>query len=1093
MKKNYVVRLMLIVAGFIISLQMLYAEVTVTGTMPDNMKVNGVWYVLYDTPERGFWIYNSRLEDDKSETIYTWEKGPSDVLTFDARRNPEKKYNLDVYKGANGTFGSSSIWSEMPGLVTETETKKDWLGNVTIKEKAVEYVSYPQNGQDLRMERSTRQIRFASKYNNTSRKNEMFVRNVKVTMARYLELTDPAPSDAVLNFDETKYVAENSTSTAEISFQWCNVSDIEVTLSDTKHYTIDNADISDLQNIKEGSWGTATISVIYSHAEGGEHPAELTIKSNTDSEYTFTVTLNGKTKKYDQTITWWTEDEPAYLMATDLIAKQDIATSPGGQITYAIDETNYLSIENDYLTPHVQSTDVTAIITATQAGDKYWNSITETKEVIITTKQRQTINWADDFSNIAFTTPAPTFDLTAVSSAALAITYSSSNTDVAEIVDGKLYIKQVGNAIITATAAGNNEYLPASAIKYVFVHSTEKNCEDVIYEEGPSDEILSAAESKEYVLDGEPGLMTFEAKAKDFSPGITPKGDFKLCVYKDGAWDENYFIITEDQFWVEEKGEKVNNIFIPFSVILDKNVTRFKFKATHAQGCYHIWEDVKILRARYVEATPNPVEFSQTMVGATDKREVTIKYSNIPHVMNITKENPNSPFSVDAKSFGSVCGEQGDFTLTVTFAPTAEGTFTDKLIIKDEDNVLTYEIILQGTATPQIFDNPTWLAILPEKDGVGGDVIHKGGTYQNLLFAENGNDYAELLSENSVTIEGELNYMFTVTAADDWRSFVAPFNVDKAYVIETVKEEDNRATMEKNQPAANAALYKYLTTELITEQSTATQLVSLIQEYLKKQSNASDLGIYDITSNYFYLHEAESVWGVEGNSVVKSWTELESVKMAKGKTYVMSFPWCPYCEERAPWDYWTGKIILLQGRSTEQVKQTVDGRNVTTNPAGDLPTNTAKLKGNYTLADMSVDANAWVHDTSDDIYRSVGSSSVKPTASFLYANILPKQNKPAIGILRTGEIIWEGEDVDDNNSGTVTGVEQIAGTSIYCVTEVGGFSLYSAIAQPIAIYTVNGVLVYTGEIAAAERKFFALDPGLYLVRTPEAVAKIIAK
>jgi hypothetical protein len=56
----------------------------------------------------------------------------------------------------------------------------------------------------------------------------------------------------------------------------------------------------------------------------------------------------------------------------------------------------------------------------------------------------------------------------AVSNAGLTITYSSSDENVASIVNGKIHIKKAGQTTITATQSGNNDYKPASPVQQIF-------------------------------------------------------------------------------------------------------------------------------------------------------------------------------------------------------------------------------------------------------------------------------------------------------------------------------------------------------------------------------------------------------------------------------------------------------------------------------------------------------------------------------------------------------------------------------------------------------------------------------------------------
>jgi gliding motility-associated-like protein len=77
-------------------------------------------------------------------------------------------------------------------------------------------------------------------------------------------------------------------------------------------------------------------------------------------------------------------------------------------------------------------------------------------------KANQTIT----FPNLpVFTYGATDYDPTATASSGLTVSYSSNNTAVATIVSGKIHIVGAGNAVITATQAGNTFYNAASSVQ----------------------------------------------------------------------------------------------------------------------------------------------------------------------------------------------------------------------------------------------------------------------------------------------------------------------------------------------------------------------------------------------------------------------------------------------------------------------------------------------------------------------------------------------------------------------------------------------------------------------------------------------------
>ena len=105
-------------------------------------------------------------------------------------------------------------------------------------------------------------------------------------------------------------------------------------------------------------------------------------------------------------------------------------------------------------------------ITASQGGNGTYEAaqdMTQSLTVIDDTQQAQTITWSQSLGSRAF--GVADLNLTASSNANLPITYISSDSSIASIVNGTfLKVVGAGNATITATQAGNGQYQAASAV-----------------------------------------------------------------------------------------------------------------------------------------------------------------------------------------------------------------------------------------------------------------------------------------------------------------------------------------------------------------------------------------------------------------------------------------------------------------------------------------------------------------------------------------------------------------------------------------------------------------------------------------------------
>ncbi|MET3127790.1 autotransporter-associated beta strand protein [Arcicella rosea] len=103
----------------------------------------------------------------------------------------------------------------------------------------------------------------------------------------------------------------------------------------------------------------------------------------------------------------------------------------------------------------------TTTIKATQAGNTIYLPAPEVSQTLTVLKIVQNITFnslSDKYVGDA------DFDAEATSSSSLAVSYTSSNPDVATIVNGKVHIIGAGTSTITASQTGNAMYLPAPTV-----------------------------------------------------------------------------------------------------------------------------------------------------------------------------------------------------------------------------------------------------------------------------------------------------------------------------------------------------------------------------------------------------------------------------------------------------------------------------------------------------------------------------------------------------------------------------------------------------------------------------------------------------
>jgi hypothetical protein len=110
----------------------------------------------------------------------------------------------------------------------------------------------------------------------------------------------------------------------------------------------------------------------------------------------------------------------------------------------------------------------TTTITASQAGNTFYNAATSVQQTLTVNKANQTITFADIPGK---SLGDPNFNLSASASSGLSVSYSSSNTAVATVSGNTVTIVGAGSAVITASQGGNADYNAALAVDKTLVVS----------------------------------------------------------------------------------------------------------------------------------------------------------------------------------------------------------------------------------------------------------------------------------------------------------------------------------------------------------------------------------------------------------------------------------------------------------------------------------------------------------------------------------------------------------------------------------------------------------------------------------------------
>ncbi|MFT3704853.1 MAG: YDG domain-containing protein [Agriterribacter sp.] len=227
------------------------------------------------------------------------------------------------------------------------------------------------------------------------------------------------------------------------------------------------------------TWTVSTVSGNVSGASSGNGSTiEQTLSGNGVINYTVSytngtcsgspitvpVTVNALTAITDQPVNTGTIDE--HESAT-FSAKADYASTYQWQVN---EGEGFVNINNNETYSGVQTEEMTVLSAEESMNGYLFRCIVSgncspvtSSEALLTVKVRTAQHLSFAESN-QVTYGDDDYAPAGVSDAGLEITYTSSNTAIAEIINGKIHIKQAGTVTITASQAGDSEYKPATSV-----------------------------------------------------------------------------------------------------------------------------------------------------------------------------------------------------------------------------------------------------------------------------------------------------------------------------------------------------------------------------------------------------------------------------------------------------------------------------------------------------------------------------------------------------------------------------------------------------------------------------------------------------
>ncbi len=618
------------------------------------------------------------------ETLYF--NGMPDKLTFDYAYifdveeisifgkkvnigNPTRRYD-DLSELAQGVLSLGNYSDARKGVgnehfiyVEESADGTNWH-LIWSDDSPVDKSSHPSG--EIQLSETTRYIRFhhASNFSNS-------YTNISVTEKRYVE--DPVPS----SIDFGKKAINTGKVEKTVYINWCNVAPMRITCSNPRFTVTPDTPFGEYLTS-----GRQYLTISYTHGtEVGVQEGDITITNDIDTK---TIHVSAETTRRPQEIIWNEQ-----LVATGF-AMNVGESYPDGVIGYVAAVATHFPVTftsaNSDIIEVVDGTQLVAKavgsvdITANQAGDKEYQSVSSTKTFVVTNLQKQTITWEQNLLTL-LTTSAPV-SLTATASSGGAITYTSADESVVKVAGNVLTVVGEGETTVTAMQEGGNiggtDYLSITQSKSVIVRNPASQCNGVSLSIPSLD--LSRS-SQVYPLTGMPDSeLTFTARHEERT-GSVWGGD---VLYSELVV-EQYACIDGNWGWYEVFKQVVNTSNTSYSTDkIDKTAEKIRFSTAEA-ATHHI-SSIRIANRKYMRAD---ITSADEVIEASDvwSKKITVSHSNIDYMTLTTKQGL---VTLSTTTLGEGCNDTGDDDFTATFTPLKKNTdYYDTIVITDSKAVPT--------------------------------------------------------------------------------------------------------------------------------------------------------------------------------------------------------------------------------------------------------------------------------------------------------------------------------------------------------------------------------------------------------------------
>ena len=642
--------------------------------------------------------------------------GPAKSISFEAKMSGGLAINKFI---AEYSVDNCSSWR----TIMEPDLDSEWGQTYT---KNFSEIGLAEN------ERVTH-IRFGAQTGATYSK---WYRNIKVTRA-----TNIKPLDKENNLIAAITMPQNTvggSTTEKFYMKFSSCDDVVKLASNNSHFTLDKVEIANDLSKDEVN---AEVTVTYSSNEVGTHNGVITLYTKYQNR---TFTVSGTTVKKVQTIEWkegFTGD-PLTLQKGLVVDNTNIAANASSErpVMYSTDNVEVIEIILNGLGFKVIG-EGSATLTASEAGDDYWEPVSEQKTIIATGKPVQTILWDQNLvSDLeleqekeleakVYIRDASTGDLTFNAERTALINYSCPVNDVISLEGNTITVIGYGQTTITATVAGNSTYVEAQPVVVsVRVREPSAGCETPLVLNHPenvrlySTDFIAAGLNyttpqvvSQIDLDrtkGKPDKLSYKHNGELAS--IPVFGAIKLCggavkvqERVNGSWND-----VEGSYF-DNEGKTGNKADYNWRDVMDlqlnENADAIRFvRLEHGSGA-HNFKDIQITLLQYIRPVQAVIEAENVLdlgdieVGEAHAAVVSFDYSDVKGEILAAKGNTeDAVLELNQKTVYLDCGSHGQYDLPITLRPTVEGEWSNTVTLTDRLTNVATTITVRANVVPAV-------------------------------------------------------------------------------------------------------------------------------------------------------------------------------------------------------------------------------------------------------------------------------------------------------------------------------------------------------------------------------------------------------